>query len=222
MRTDRKKNKGKRTIGIVAGIAVAVLAVVLILVLAGGEAPDNNDVIPGNGIAAVVNGSEITAAEVAAMRTRLYQTQGTWLELEQVLEQLIIERLLYGEAEQAGHVPTVEATERELLVRLALMGLIRDDLEETLEWQGLSYEEYLQRFQRDLAIDAYMSEAIEVSEEEARQFYEDLKEAGDELAPFEEMRSEILFFLTQEKVVFLIEELRDKAEIEYRSSEDAG
>lgn len=219
MRVDRKRG---RIIGMVAGIAVAVLAVVLVLVLAGGEAPDNDDVIPGNDVVAVVNGAEITRTEVAAMRTRLFQTQGIWLEPEQVLEQLIIERLLYRQAEEAGHVPTVEATERELLVRLALMGLIRDDLEETLEQQGLSYEEYLQRFQRDLAIDAYMAEAIEVSEEEARQFYEELKEAGEELAPFEEVKSEILYFLTQEKVVFLIEELREGAEIEYLSIETAG
>jgi len=214
MRLDRKKG---RIIAGIAGIAaVAVLTVVLILATVGA---------PGPNVVASVNGEDITKQDVEEFRTRAYLWYGQNATEEQSLEQMIAEKLLYREAEQ-GYLLTREEAEQELVTRLELMGKIIEDLKAQLQEDDLSYDEYLLDVQRQLAIENYLNDTVEapaVTEEEARAYYEDYRESfllrypDQPFPPFEQVQSEIVKLLSQEKqqeaMLILIEELEEKADV---------
>jgi hypothetical protein len=119
----------------------------------------------------------------------------------------------------------MDEAEQELEARVALSGRTMEDFEADLAKSGFSYEEYLQDFQRQLAINSYVDDAVqvpEVTEIEARVFYEDYKQQSpeEEFPPFEQLKSEIMALLEQQKrqeaTSLLIEELKEKADIEYK------
>jgi len=215
---------------VIAGIvAVAVLALVLVLATIG--APDN-DASPGSNALAVVNGEEITAEDVTSMQLTMLGWDGVWVETEEVLEQLISQKLLFREAEREGYVPTIGEAEVELLSRLAHLRLSMEVLHEMLEEVGLSYQEFLGHRQLQLAIVAFLDDAVEVpdvTEDEAREAYEAYKEyyrqmfPDREPPPFEEVKSQVITTAEgqkrQEAVSLFIEKLREKAAIEYMQSE---
>ena len=205
---NRKKGK------FIAGAAVIVAAAVLTgaLVLATIAAP-------GSEVVARVNGEAITAGDVTKLSYRMQMSE------EEALERLIAETVLYQEAEQQGYAPTMDEAEQELEARVASSGRTMEDLEADLAKSGFSYEEYLQYFQRQLAINSYLDDAVqvpEVTEIEARVFYDDYKQQSpeEEFPPFEQLKSEIIALLEQQKqqeaASLLIEELKEKADIEYK------
>lgn len=211
---NRKKGK------FIAGAAVIVAAAVLTgaLVLATIAAP-------GSEVVARVNGEAITAGDVTKLRVKVYESYRMQISEEEALEQLIAETVLYQEAEQQGYAPTMDEAEQELEARVASSGRTMEDLEADLAKSGFSYEEYLQDFQRQLAINSYLDDAVqvpEVTEIEARVFYENYKQESPEaeLPPFEQLKSEIMALLEQQKqqeaASLLIEELKEKADIEYK------
>ena len=211
---NRKKGK------FIAGAAVIVTAAVLTaaLVLATTAAP-------GSEVVARVNGEAITAGDVTKLRVKAYESYQMQISEEEALEQLIAETVLYQEADEQGYAPTMDEAEQELEARVASSGRTMEDLEAYLAKSGFSYEEYLQDFQRQLAINSYLDDAVqvpEVTELEARVFYEDYKQQSpeEELPPFEQLKSEIMALLEQQKrqeaTSLLIEELKEKADIEYK------
>ena len=212
---NRKKGK------FIAGAAVIVTAAVLTaaLVLATTAAP-------GSEVVARVNGEAITAGDVTKLRVKAYESYQMQISEEEALEQLIAETVLYQEAEQQGYAPTMDEAEQELEARVASLGRTMEDFKADLAAKsGFSYEEYLQYFQGQLAINSYLDDAVqvpEVTELEARVFYENYKQESPEaeLPPFEQLKSEIMALLEQEKrqeaISLLIEELKEKADIEYK------
>ena len=220
----RLQGRQKRIVGIAAGI-VAVAAVTLVLVLVVPGAPDN-DTISNNGTApngivlATIDGEAITEEHVSEMRLKLFHWWGRWVDIELALEHVITERLLFREAKQFGHIPTLQEAEHEALFRLAIAQVTRDDLQAQLDAGGITYEAYLEGFRRELAIERYLLDVIVVTEAEALEFYEELKETEeDELAPFEQLRSYIVSLLTHEKTHRLIQELKGKADIVYSQTD---
>ena len=211
MRLDRKK--GKIIAGIAGIAAVAVLTVVLILATIGGPGPD---------VLATVNGEDITKQEVQEFQTRAYLWYGQNATEEQALEQMIVETLLYREAEREGYLLTEEEAEQELVTWLASIGRTIEDLEAQLEEVDLSYDEYLEDYPRQLAIENYLNDTVPISavtDEEARAYYEDLVRQYPEgaIPPFEQVQSEIVNLISQERqqeaMLILIEELEEKADV---------
>jgi len=212
MHLDRKKGK---TIAGIAGIAaVAVLAVVLVLAATGAPGPD---------VVARVNGEKIMAEDVAAVQAR-YLQYGMNLTPVQALAELIMEELVYQEAKHEGHLLAMEEAEQELRAQLGAANLTLEDLQVQLDSYEISYEEYLEDFRRQLAIDDYMAAEVpvpEVTDEEAREFYEVYRQQlpDEDVPPFEEVKSQIIAHLEQEMqqeaVLLLIEDLKQKADIEY-------
>jgi len=214
MRLDRRKGK---TIAGIAGIAaVAVLTVLLILGTIGA---------PGSDVLASVNGEKITTEDAARVQASYLQS-GMNITTQQALEQLITEKLLYQKAEEAGYSLTPEEAEQELQTQLGAANLTREDLQAQLDWSHISYEEYLEDFRRQLAIENYLNDTVPVdavTEEEARAYYEDYRESflqqypDQPFPPFEQVQSEIVKLLSQEKqqeaMLILIEELKEKADV---------
>lgn len=215
----RSNRKMRRTIAVL--VAVAVLLVVLALVI--GAASDD-DAAPGSMVVAVLNGQDITAEEVTRMQATVLREHNRWADKEEALEQVIVERLLYWEAEREGYVPTLEETEETMLKRLLLMGLTKEEFEEQLEAEALSWQEYLDVYRRHLAISRYLDDELdlpEVTEEQARRFYEEYRQRSPEdTRTFEEMEEEAYagaeWFSRQTAVFALIQELKANAEIQYR------
>ena len=216
MRTNRRKG---RIIALL--VAVAVLLVVLVLLI--GTASDDDEA-PGTMVVAVLNGQEITAEEVSRMQATVLREYGRWADTEEALELIIVERLLYWEAERESYVPTLEETEQTMLNRLSLRGLTREAFEEQLEAEALSWQEYLDVYQRHMATSRYLDDKLdfsEVTEEQARRFYEEYRQLfPEDPRTFEEMEEEIYagaeWFNRQTAAFSLIQELRAKAEIHYR------
>jgi len=208
--------KGKLIAGIAGIAAVAVLTVLLILGTIGAPGPD---------VLASVNGEDITKQDVEEFRTRAYLWYGQNATEEQSLEQMIAEKLLYREAEQ-GYLLTREEAEQELVTRLASMGKTIEDLKAQLQEDDPSYDEYLLDVQRQLAIENYLNDTVEIPEitlQEATDYYEDYRESflqrypDQPFPPFEQVQSEIVKMLSQEKqqeaMLILIEELKEKADV---------
>lgn len=211
---NRKKGK------FIAGAAVIVAAAVLT-----GALVFATIAAPGSEVVARVNGEAITAGDVTKLRVKAFESYGVQISEEEALEQLIAETVLYQEAEQQGYAPTMDEAEQELEARVASAGRTMEDLKADLAKSDFSYEEYLQDFQRQLAINSYLDDAVqvpEVTELEARVFYENYKQESPEaeLPPFEQLKSEIMALLEQQKrqeaTSLLIEELKEKADIEYK------
>jgi len=210
------RKKGKFIAGAAVIVAAAVLTAALVFATIAA---------PGSEVVARVNGEAITAGDVTKLRVKVYEAYRMQMSEEEALEQLIAEAVLYQEAEQQGYVPTMDETEQELKARVALSGRTMEDFKADLAKSGFSYEEYLQDFQRQLAINSYLDDAVqvpEVTELEARVFYENYKQESPEaeLPPFEQLKSEIMALLEQQKqqeaTSLLIEELKEKADIEYK------
>jgi parvulin-like peptidyl-prolyl isomerase len=214
---NRKKGK------FIAGAAVIVAAAVLTAALVFATIAE-----PGSEVVARVNGEAITAGDVTKLRVKVYESYRMQISEEEALEQLIEGTVLYQEAEQQGYAPTMDEAEQELEARVASSGRTMEDFKADLAKSGFSYfsyEEYLQDFQRQLAINSYLDDAVqvpEVTELEARVFYENYKQESPEaeLPPFEQLKSEIMALLEQQKqqeaTSLLIEELKEKADIKYK------
>lgn len=210
------RKKGKFIAGAAVIVAAAVLTAALVLATIAA---------PGSEVVARVNGEAITAGDVTKLRVKVYESYKMQISEEEALEQLIAETVLYQEAEQQGYAPTMDEAEQELEARVASSGRTMEDFEADLAKSSFSYEEYLQDFQRQLAINSYLDDAVqipEVTELEARVFYENYKQESPEaeLPPFEQLKSEIMALLEQQKqqeaTSLLIEELKEKADIEYK------
>ena len=213
------RKKGKFIAGAAVIVAAAVLTAALVFATIAA---------PGSEVVARVNGEAITAGDVTKLRVKLYEAYRMQISEEEALEQLIEETVLYQEAEQQGYAPTMDEAEQELEARVASSGRTMEDFKADLAKSGFSYfsyEEYLQDFQRQLAINSYLDDAVqvpEVTELEARVFYENYKQESPEaeLPPFEQLKSEIMALLEQQKqqeaTSLLIEELKEKADIEYK------
>jgi parvulin-like peptidyl-prolyl isomerase len=209
------RKKGKFIAGAAVIVAAAVLTAALVFATIAA---------PGSEVVARVNGEAITAGDVTKLRVKVYESYKMQMSEEEALEQLIAETVLYQEADEQGYAPTMDEAEQELEARVASSGRTMEDFKAELVNSSFSYEEYLQDFQRQLAINSYLDDAVQVPEAtelEARVFYENYKQQypETELPPFEQLKSEIMALLEQQKrqeaTSLLIEELKEKADIEY-------
>ena len=219
-------NMKSRRAKLIAGIAAVAVLVIVLLITVGAE--PNNDAPPQSVVLATVDGEPITASDVVTVQIRMYRWDGVWKGAEEILEQLIAEKLLFREAEKAGNLPTMADAEEELLFLLLELRMSTEVFEALLQEEGISYDEYLEYRWVQMSIRMYIDAIVplpEVTEEEIMKAYEAYRELWSELypdeepPPFEEMRSRIELALQQEKqqdaIYLLIEELRDNADIIY-------
>lgn len=190
-------------------------------------ADSDNGVFFGN-VVAIVNGEEITSEEVTILQ-QSYMQQGQQLSEKEALDQIIDQKLLNQQALQDEYMPTTEEAEIEIETLLQQQGMTLDDYKQQLAQQGMNYEESLQNFKEDLAIQNYVEAALKEREfeglrDEAESELESMLQlynmSKDELTQqlaqmgmtYEDFLQDIKKDIAQE---YLIEELRTQAEIEY-------
>jgi len=194
-----------RVIAVVAAaIAIAVVTVVLVTLGAA-----NGDVV------ATVNEEKITAEDVAQMQARYEFYYGEDYAFEEALAQLLVEAMVYQEAERAGYLLDREQAEQELRAQLVRDGWTMEELLAALEEYGIVYDDYMETFHRELAMGNYVDDEVAVTVEQARERYDNLFEIyGEELPPFDSMKEQIIIDMEREDLARLIEGLRAEARIE--------
>lgn len=167
-------------------------------------------------VVASVNGDEIFSEDVLNLQMQM-QMQGMQVDTEEIVSQLITHKLLAQEAERRGFEASVEDVEE----RLVQQGESLEAVKETLEAQGMDYDEFLESQIQDTVLIMFIedqSEQVEISEEEAREFYDEQAEALGEERPFEESKDDIKEFLAQDHANFLLSqlagELMEEADVE--------
>lgn len=188
-------------------------------------------------IVAEVNGEEINKEEFETAYTGQFQQMAMQAQMsgqevdqaqlkEQIAESLVSQRLLVQETENRG----IEASEEEVNETLTALAeqngmASSDEFLTALEEQGVSEEEVMDRVASQVKVDKLIAEEsgdVEVSEEELQEFYDQVKAqqeetGGEELPPFEDIKSEIESQLIQQKeseaVQALVAELREGAEV---------
>mgnify|MGYP006286509377 CR=1 FL=1 len=183
-------------------------------------------------VLASVNGEEITQEE-------LEETKGTYLNLgvtgenltkEEVLEEMIVIELLYQEAQKKGYNYTSEEIEEMLSNQLSMQEMTLDDFKEQINSQNLSYKLQIEKYQKQIAIQDYLEEEIsesefKVTEQEARDYYNNYLEQNPELGEnqeiqnFDEIKEQVITILEEQKkqevIQNLIQDLKEDAIIEY-------
>ncbi len=201
-------------------LVLAVLVSVGIYFFSNGE--NNNGNISGNVIASI-NGQEITSDEVAMIQQSFLQ-QGQQVSEEEALEQVINQEVLSQKVQQEGIVVTTEEAESVIEQQLTMQGATLDDFKQQVESQGASYEDEIENIKNQIATQNYLESALEgqnfeVKEEEAKGFYEMNKQQIPENVTYEEVESQIIMLLQQQKqqeaISVLIQELRASANVEY-------
>ena len=170
-------------------------------------------------ILATVNGQAITSAEVATMQ-ELFAQQGQQISSDDALEQVINQIIL---TQQVTPLSTTE-TESMIEAQLSLQGVTLDDYREQIEAQGMSYDAEIENAREGFAVQTYVESTVgtefEVTDAEARAFYDEYsQQSPEELPPYEELEEQIIMTVQQQKqqeaVQAHIQELRADADIQY-------
>ena len=199
-----------RVIALVTGaVTIGVLTVVLVaLGAANGE------------VVATVNGERIMARDVAQMQARYEFYYGEEYTFEQALDQLIVEAMVCQEAKRAGYLPDREQAEQELRAQLARDGWTMEGLLAVLEQYGIVYDDYLETFRRELAMESYHDDQAAVTDEQVRERYDRAVEIYEgEFPPFDSIKEQIIIQMERENLASLMEGLVANASIE-RFTED--
>ncbi|MGM5480799.1 MAG: SurA N-terminal domain-containing protein [Nanobdellota archaeon] len=176
-------------------------------------------------VIATVNGEEIYSQEVAQVQQSL-QSQGQNISQEEVLGQLIDQKILFQEAQQEEYIPSDEEAESVIVSQLEQQGqgMTLEEYKTQLQSMGLSYENELQGVKEQLAVQNYietetLNESFEVTEEEIETFYTQYKEQSpQEIPSLEELKPQLEATLKQQKqqdyIFLLIQDLKENATIE--------
>jgi parvulin-like peptidyl-prolyl isomerase len=195
---------------IAAAVTIGVLMAVLVTLGA-----VNGDVV------ATVNGERIMASDVAQMQTWYELYYGENYTFEQALEQSIVAVMVYQEAKQEGYLPDREQAEEELGAQLVRDGWTMGRLLAELEQHGIVYDDYLETFRRELAIENYLDDQAAVTPGQARERYDRFVEIyGEEPPSFDSIEEQIIMVMERENLTSLMERLAANATIERFTEEN--
>lgn len=174
-------------------------------------------------VVATVNGEEILSDEIFMIQQN-FMMQGIDISSDEALEEVIHQRILYQHVAEMNMSVSDEDAEAEIEFLLSQQGMTLDDYRQQLEMQGISYAGELENFKRQIALQIYLEalffeRGIEVTEEDAREFYESYAQSVADAPSYEELEAQIFMVLEQEKqqeiLNELVQTLRVEAEVEY-------
>lgn len=199
-------------------VLIGILALSIFLVGCNTTAEQSSIVL------ATVNGEDILFDDATQVQQSFMQ-QGMQITPEDALEQLINQVVLEQKVKEEGIKVSREEAQILIEAQLAQQGATLEDYKEQLTLQGLDYASELERIKDQLAIQNYLEtilegQSFEVSEDEAREFYELYKQQSTEDIPsYEELEEQIIATLKGQKqneyINEFIEELKLEANIEY-------
>ncbi len=194
----------------------------------------------GSEVLAAVDGEEISASEVEPIveqQMQGMQQQGRQVnaQMEQmlrkrVLDNVIKNKLIIQEAKDRNIEVSKEEVEQTYQEQARMLGG-ESNLNQRLSQAGVSGDEFREQIRQKAVVDKLKEEVApeaEVTEEEARKFYEDNKEMfrspqGGEPHEFDEVKDQLMQQLEQRKAnqAFggFVEKLRNDADVEIKAEE---
>lgn len=224
----------QKTISLSIG-ALAVIAVVAFAVF--GDLKGLEQIGSGNNSAAValVNGEEISENEFnsrVAQTESLLAAQGQSAQLEdptvrsqmeqQILDQMILETLLLQKAEEQGVSVSSAEVDQEISNLVEQVGG-QEAFEAQLNEQNISESQLRSDIEQQLITQQFLEanvdvNSVEVTDEEARAFYDEVAAQQEGLPPFEDIEQEVHAQIMQQKQAQLVnvyaQQLRSEAEVE--------
>ncbi|WP_196493844.1 SurA N-terminal domain-containing protein [Ornithinibacillus caprae] len=175
-------------------------------------------------VVVTVNGKEVTGVKYNPVYAQTKMTMANYgmdmndreLVKEQTINELVAQELLKQEAEQKG----IDVTEDE--VQGEIDAIEEEELEAYLEQMQLTEDQLKEQLTLNLTVNKYMEQELtveEVSDEELKETYDQLKEQnGEGIGEFEELKDTLRQQLMQQKQTELLqaklEELQEQAEVE--------
>ncbi|MCF7861427.1 peptidylprolyl isomerase [Candidatus Woesearchaeota archaeon] len=165
--------------------AALVLAIVGVAFFISQQTPDTPDTpvpdqpTPGKeGIAASVNGVDITVAELNKQYATIPEQYKTVITKEAMLEKIINEQLLLGEAASSGITVSDEDATAEFERLIAQAGMTTEEFEQSLALEGTDYEDVYATFRNNMIIDKYINVSLkmEVTEQEITDYFAENKD----------------------------------------------
>jgi len=137
---------------------------------------------------------------------------------EQTLDRLITQELLMQEAEKEG----IEISDEEVNSELdEIKEQVGENFDDQVKEIGMNEESFKDQLSNELLISKYADEKIkteEVSDDEAKEMYENLEQQNEEIADFDEIKGELKQSIEeqkkQEELQAKVEELKESADIE--------
>ncbi len=173
---------------------------------------------------ATVNDEEITLEEVSRMQ-QTYAQQGQQLSEENALEQVIDEEVLFQKAQYEGYDLNDTEAETTLETTLQQQNQTLETYKQYLQQQNVSYEQQLKTYKEQLSIQSYLDAALKgqdftVTDQEAEAYYQSYEQqSSEEIPPYEDLKSQIIDYLKQQKqneaINTLVQDLREEADIQY-------
>lgn len=184
-------------------ILAGILAIAILAVLAFSITANSSHVLK-------VNGEKVSVEEYNN-RVAFMQVMGAQVDQDQVLDELVTEKLLLQEAKKRKiDVSRAEANEEYRLI-LDLNGLTEDGLREQLGSNGVTLEYFQEYFRRNFIISKLVDSIVEevvISDEEINFFYvQNLAEFESRDIPLDEAREDIRTYLAQTNAQTAFEDL---------------
>jgi hypothetical protein len=208
-------------------ISISVIFTLMLSLLAGcTDQQSQNGYSSGDDSAVVVvlvNGESITSGEISN-----YSSENS-VSYSDGLQQLIDQKVLYQQAKKEGYNVTLDEAETTLISILSEQNQTLDAYKQYLQSEGITYEEHLQDFQRQLAIQRYQNDTFKQDEynltddqvESSLENY--LAQQNVTLDAYKQYlqdnnisyESKLLTYKEALQQRLLVEDLREEAEIEF-------
>ena len=205
-------------------IAILVLLFLLLYAVIGSGIGVSDDT--SSEVVAEVNQEKITRQELDTYKSTLEQ-QGQPTDDMTALQNLIDRKILYQEATKTANI-SKEEVENNLEQQLSSQQMTLDDFKQQLEKQGKDYDSVLDDYRKQMILSQYyqqisQSQEFNVSDEEARSFYDENEELISQQAPnssYEDLKPVIKQQIKQQKVQqqlqAIVSNLRENATIDIK------
>ena len=167
-------------------------------------------------LVAIINGDEILRDDVEAIQSQM-QMQGMQVEVDAAINQLITHKLLVQEAQRQGY----EVTQEEIEARFEAQGLPSEQIREILAEQNMNYDDFIEEQIKEAKLLLLIEDtiqSIEITSDEAEQFYIEQAEIMGLEETFEELEEDIKYFLAEQQanteLSLLAQDLLQTAEVE--------
>jgi len=162
-------------------------------------------------VAAVVNGKPITRLELV----RELEKQGG----SQTLDSLVTQSLLLQEAKKQNITVSDQDIQNEITTIEQQLTDQGQNLDNLLSLDGITRAELAERIKLQLTVEKLAGDTVTVSDEEAKEYFEQNKTFYPEETEFESVKDSVVETLKQQKLTTaiqtLIQDLKDQASINY-------
>ncbi len=220
-----KKDKEKPNY-IFIGILIAIIAVgaVAIAVLKHSPSDSNGNDSGSDSIAAVVNGVDIPQSRIDEQYAMLPEMYQSLITKSMLLNQTIMEELVYQEAVKEGYTITDDEVDKEISDLIAENGMTQEDFLSDIESRGMTYDYVRNAYKRSkliaLLVNDTILKKIEVSDKEISDYYDENQDDPSITVP-EQIRAKHILVQNETAAKALLERLKAGEDFSALASENS-